>query len=322
MKEEGHLKKSTKLGLLGLLTGAGIAGSFAALGRALYEQAMRPGPRDPAWDETDPLLYREGRAWAEAGEGFREAEIQSVDGLKLWGAYLPAEKRTHRWAICVHGFHDDHASMGIFAKRYHEAGWNTLMPDQRGFGNSEGDRIGWGWDERLDLVGWISWVVRRDPEAEILLHGVSMGAATVLLATGGALPENVKAAVSDCSYTDIESEMRFVVHTRGPGGERLLGLPSRVAFDTLRHTTRRRTGFDLRNASPLQAVERSKTPTLFIHGVEDDLVPPSMMGRLFRAAKCPKSFLWVPGAGHAVEAGVSPELYWGSVRTFLDSYMG
>lgn len=315
------MKKRTKLGLFGLLTGAGIAGGFAALGCALYERTMRPGPRDPAWDETDPPLYREGRAWAEEGAGFREARIQSVDALELWGAYLPAKEQTHRWAICVHGFHDDHSSMGVFAKHYHEAGWNTLMPDQRGFGRSQGERIGWGWDERLDLVGWISWVVRRDPQAEILLHGVSMGAATVLMATGGALPKNVKAAVSDCSYTDIESEMRSVVHSRGPGGEKLLGVPSHVAFAALRSATRMRSGFDLRSASPIQAVERSRIPTLFIHGTQDDLVPPGMMRRLYRAAKCPKSFLWVPGAGHAVEAGVCPELYWGSVETFLESYM-
>lgn len=78
----------------------------------------------------------------------------------------------------------------------------------RGYGNSEGNCVGWGFNERLDLVGWISWVVRRDPEAEILLHGVSMGGATVLMATGGALPKNVKAAVSDCAYASIEAEMR------------------------------------------------------------------------------------------------------------------
>lgn len=315
------MKKKTKLGLIGLLTGAGIVGGFTALGAALYNYAMIPGPRAAEWDETDPALYREGRAWAERGEGFREASIQSVDGLRLWAAYLPGEKKTHRWAICVHGFHDDHASMGIFGKYYHGHGWNILLPDQRGFGNSQGDHIGWGWEERLDLVGWISWVIRRDPKAEILLHGVSMGAATVLIATGGALPDNVKAAISDCSYADIESEMRYVVNSRGPGGEKLLGVPSQVAFHTLRQTTRVRAGLDLRDASPLRAVEHSKTPTLFIHGREDDLVPSDMMSKLFRAAKCPKGFLWVPGAGHAVEAGVEPELYWTSVETFLDTYL-
>lgn len=312
------MKKRTKLGIFGLLAGAGAGGALAALGSALYRTAMVPAPRDSSNDGEDPALYREGREWAARSEGFQTQEIRSVDGLRLWAAYLPAARQTHRWAITVHGFSDDHTSMGLFARRYHEQGFHVLMPDQRGFGHSEGEYIGWGCDERLDLVGWIAWVTRRDAQAQIVLHGVSMGAATVLMATGGALPENVKAAVSDCSYSDIEAEMRHIASMK----TRLPAFATGAAFLTLRRTTLRRTGgFDLRDASPIRAVERSTTPTLFVHGRQDDFVPAWMMPRLYRAAKCPKSFLWVPGAGHAVEAGVEPELYWDSVDTFLDSYL-
>lgn len=314
------MKKGTKLGLLGLLAGAGAAGGLAALGNSLYNQVMLPVPRDPSQDGNDPPYYQEGRRWAQAAAGFQEAVIQSVDGLRLWAAVAPAKAQSCRWAVCVHGFHDDHTSIGAFGKRYHEAGWNVLMPDQRGHGRSQGDYIGWGFDERLDLVGWISWIIRHDPQAEILLHGVSMGAATVLMTTGGALPRNVKAAVSDCSYTNIEAEMRHVAGQYRPRPELLSSLPTGVAFSALRRTTLRRAGFDLRSASPLEAVERSKTPTLFIHGTQDHFVPAQMMGKLFQAAHCPKSFLWVPGAEHAVSVGVEPDLYWTSVDTFLDTY--
>ena len=108
---------------------------------------------------------KEGRKWAKAADGFQSVAIQSVDGLRLWAAVVPAKEETHRWVICVHGFSDSHISMGVYGKHYHEAGWNVLLPDQRGYGNSEGNCVGWGFNERLDLVGWISWVVRRDPEA-------------------------------------------------------------------------------------------------------------------------------------------------------------
>ncbi len=315
------MKKTTRLGLAGLLTGVGLAGWATALGSVLYRRVMVPVPRNHANDEKDPELYNEGRRWAQAGEGFRGAEIQSVEGLALRAWYLPADEPTRRWAICVHGFQDDHTSMGIFGKHYHEAGWNILLPDQRGYGESEGDHVGWGYEERLDLVRWISWVIHRDADAEILLHGVSMGAATVLMATGGALPGNVKAAISDCSYTDIETEMRHVACTVKPGSPQLEGVPSRALVVLLRRAARKRTGFDLRSASPVQAVERSTTPTLFIHGTADDFVPTYMMPKLFRAAQCPKSFLWVPNAKHAVEAAVDPALYWTSVDTFLAGYM-
>lgn len=314
------MKKGTKLGLFGLAAGVGAAGGMAAVGNLLYNQAMLPTPRDPGRDELDPPNQQEGARWARAADGFQTASMQSVDGLSLWAAVVPAEEQTHRWVICVHGFKADHTTMGVYGKRYHEAGWNVLLPDQRGYGRSEGYYIGWGFDERLDVVGWVSWIIRRDPEAEILLHGVSMGAATVLMTTGGALPGNVKAAISDCSYTDIETEMRHVVQDYRRDGDRRLPVPTSAAFALLRQITLRKTGFDLRDAAPMEAVERSKTPTLFIHGTEDKFVPSHMMGKLFQAARCPKSFLWIPGAGHAQAVGIDPNLYWSTVSTFVDTY--
>ena len=314
------MKKHTKLGLLGLAAGVGAAGGLAAMGNLLYNHIMVPVPRDPAKDATNPLLQQEGRKWAKAADGFQSVVIQSVDGLRLWAAVVPAKEETHRWVICVHGFSDSHISMGVYGKHYHEAGWNVLLPDQRGYGNSEGNCVGWGFNERLDLVGWISWVVRRDPEAEILLHGVSMGGATVLMATGGALPKNVKAAVSDCAYASIEAEMRHLMAERRENGIQIPPLPSHVAFSVLRRTTLRRGGYDLRHAAPVEAVTRSKTPTLFIHGAQDNFVPANMMNKLYQAAACPKSFLWVPSADHATSVGTDPGLYWATGDTFLDTY--
>lgn len=181
--------------------------------------------------------------------------------------------------------------------------------------------MGWGYDERLDLVGWINYILRRDHQAEIVLHGVSMGAATVLMATGGALSRQVKAAVADCSYTTIEAQMRHVMlHFKEAFLPAALPVPASALFALLRKTTLRRAGYDLRNAAPIEAVARSKTPTLFIHGVKDEFVPSSMMGKLYQAARCPKSFLWMPEADHATSVGTNPELYWAAVSTFLRDY--
>lgn len=310
------MKKKTTVGLLGLAAaGAGAAGGWNALGNYLYNQCMIPLARDPDQEEADPI-QAEGRAWARQREGFREATIQSADGLILWAAVAPSQQESRRWAVCVHGYHDTYESMGAIAKWYHEQGWNVLLPDQRGHGRSEGSYVGWGYDERLDLVGWINYIIRRDPEAEIVLHGVSMGAATVLMATGGAMPRQVKAAVSDCAYTTIEGEMRHLLSQWGnkPAG---LPMPAGLLFAALRQTALRRAGYDLRDAAPIEAVKQSKTPTLFIHGVEDDFVPASMMGKLYQAAQCPKQFLWVPGAGHACAVGTGGEMYWMAVSTFL-----
>lgn len=314
------MKKRTAVGLLGIAAASvGAAGSLVALGNLLYRHSIVPIPRDKDAEDRWPALC-EGRAWAQQGDGFRNITMEAADGLTLWAAVLPAQRGEHRWALCMHGYRDTHEGMGSIAKHYAEAGWNVLLPDERGHGRSEGDYIGWGYDERLDVVGWVNYIVRRDPEAQIVLHGVSMGAAAVLMATGGPLPEQVKAAVSDCSYTDIETEMRHILNRRL---KKSLSIPAPVPFSAmfgaLRNMTLRKAGYDLRNVSPIEAVARSKTPTLFIHGVDDEVVPSPMMGRLYQAASCPKSFLWAPGANHAESAGANPELYWAAVSSFLES---
>jgi len=308
------MKKHTTFGLLGLAA-AGVAGSWAALGNYLYHRSSAAMRHSPASTQD------EGRLWARRKEGFREATIQAPDGAALWAAYVPSPPNIHRWALCVHGYGQSYEAIGAIGSHYHQAGWHVLMPDQRAHGQSEGDHVGWGYEERLDLLGWINWVLRRDKQAEILLHGVSMGAATVLMATGGPLPHQVKAAVSDCSYTSIEAEMRHILARSKHELDITPILPAGILFAALRQTTLRRSGLDLRVAAPIQAVAHSKTPTLFIHGVDDNFVPASMMGKLYQAARCPKSFLWMPGAGHAESARSNPSLYWAFVSTFLQDYM-
>lgn len=314
------MEKKTTYGLLGLAAaGAGAAGGLTALGSYLYNQCMIPLVRE--LDEPEANDYQaQGRAWARSRVGFREVTIQSADGLILWAALVSGAPESHRWAVCVHGYHDTYESMGAIARWYNDRGWNVLMPDQRGHGSSEGDYVGWGYDERLDVVGWANYIARRDPEAEIVLHGVSMGAASVLMATGGPMPRQVRAVVSDCSYTSIEAELR---HQLTHWEDRPAGLPMPVGLmlAALRKATLRRAGYDLRDAAPIQAVARSKTPTLFIHGVEDDFVPASMMGKLYQAARCPKRFLWMPGAGHAACVGADAEMYWSAVSSFLQAYL-
>ena len=310
------MKKGVKYGLLGLMAGGAAAGGVAALVNSAYQQIMIPSLRDPAEEVFDPAVLQECRAWARKGEGFRSAVIQSVEGFALWAAHVPAKDKTHRWAVCLHGRWDDHTSLSVQARHYHDAGWNVLLPDQRGHGHSEGKYVGWGYDERLDLIRWISWIIRRDARAEILLHGVSMGAATVLMATGGPLPQNVKAAVSDCSYTTAEEALLHMLDRNSHTPP----IPGSVLFPLLRKTVLRRTGLDLRHASPLRAVEHSRTPTLFLHGTRDDTVSPAMLPRLAQAARCPKRMVWIPDAPHATAVCTAPELYWSAVDDLVNAY--
>ena len=307
------MKKGTKVGLLGLLAGAAGVGGVAAVGNYFYDQVMVPRPHDSGkdTDPEDPIF--QGRQWLRQNRIRRDVFTASVDGLKLHAGVLRAEDpNCHRWAVCIHGYMDCCESMGLYAKYYAAHGWNVLLPDLRGHGASQGDYVGFGWDDRLDIVAWVSQIIHRDPRAEVMLHGVSMGAATALLTAGGALPGNVKAVISDCSYSSAMGILRHVCEsTHAVKG------PVAPTLGALRSAVRRRAKYDLKSADPLNAVRRSKTPTLFIHGVNDDFVPASMMADLYEAAKCPKEFLWVPRAGHAKSAATAPELYWDTVADFL-----
>lgn len=316
------MKKKTVAGLIGVAAaGLGAAGGVAALSSLLYNKCVAAAPRAKETPEVWPAL-QEGRTWARRAENFRSLTIPAVDGLKLWAALVPAKGESHRWAVCVHGYRDCHEGIGVLGKYYAESGWNVLMPDLRGHGNSQGNYVGWGYDDRLDLVAWINYVVRRDPEAQIVIHGVSMGAAAVMMATGGPLQDNVKAAVADCGFTSLEPLLH---HSLNRMGYKALSLPApapfKVLFALLRKTTLRRAGYDLKNVVPMEAVARSKTPTLFIHGGCDEVVPPEMMGKLYEAARCPRRYLLVPEATHANSAGADSEKYWSTVNSFLSRYM-
>lgn len=316
------MKKRTIAGLAGVVAaGVGVTGSIVALGNLLYARSVAAAPQNR--DKTDRWPSQQaGREWAARAEDFRSISILSGDGLNLRAAMVLSKGEDHHWVICLHGYRDTHEAVGAIGKHYADKGWNVLLPDQRGHGGSQGNYVGWGFDERLDLVAWINYIVRRDPEAEIVLHGVSMGAAAVLMATGGPLQEQVKAAVSDCCYTTVEQAMK---HTLDRRMRKKLNIPAPIPFhalfSSLRSTTLRRAGYDLRDVAPVEAVTRSVTPTLFIHGVCDKVVPPAMMGKLYQAARCPKQFLWVQDAGHTEAVGANPELYWGTVEQFLSKYL-
>ena len=82
-------------------------------------------------------------------------------------------------------------------------GHERIAPDLRACGDSEGNFVGMGWLDRKDVLRWIDYIIQRDPDAEIVIHGISMGAATTMMTAGEDTPDNVKAFVEDCGYTSV-----------------------------------------------------------------------------------------------------------------------
>lgn len=258
--------------------------------------------------------------WSKLAEGAQAVSVRAADGLAL-NALLISPKRkdgdggAHRYVISVHGYKSLPASMARLAAHYIEAGWNVLAIEQRAHGESSARYTGMGHFEKDDLLSWINYIERMDGDAEILLHGVSMGAATVMLATGEELPPSVVAAVEDCGYSTLNGE--FAAQLKA-----IFSLPPFPLLPLASLVCKMRAGYFFSAVDCVSAVARSKTPTLFIHGEEDAFVPFSMLDELYEAASCEKERLAVPQAAHAESEEVDPALYWGTVDAFVGRNVG
>lgn len=187
-----------------------VIGLIAA-GNYFYSYAVVPAKKDflasSSSNKSTELVTAE--TWFNDKNNRTDWQLDSKDGLILSAYYLPAEKESHKTVIIAHGYMGQASDMPQYAKIYHDLGYNVLMPDARGHGRSEGDYIGFGWDERKDYLQWIDRVIKNDPASEIVLHGVSMGGATVMMTSGEKLPENVKAFIEDCGYSSVNGELSY-----------------------------------------------------------------------------------------------------------------
>lgn len=238
-----------------------------------------------------------------------------VDGDdEQYYAYIAKQKTpTHNWAVCVHGYSSGPIGVADFGKHYYEKGFNVLFPCMRAHSLDLHKYCSMGYYDRYIVCEWIKKIVAEDKDAKILVHGVSMGGATTMLVTGENLPDNVVCAVADCGYTSCWDEYKAQI-----GGT--LHLPAFPFLPMLNKISVIRGNFNFKECSPLKAVAKSKTPTLFIHGESDTFVPYPMMDELYNACSAEKDKLSVPDAIHAVSSLVHPDLYWSKVDEFESEY--
>lgn len=252
--------------------------------------------------------------WTE--QAFEDWSITSGDGLQLHAYYLEAKQPTNRTVILAHGYSGLPEQMGGYTKMYRDVlGYNVLLPDARGHGKSEGNYIGFGWPERKDYVKWINKVIERTGnDSQIVLHGVSMGGATVMMTSGENLPPNVKAIVEDCGYTSVTDELSYQL-------KRMYHLPSFPIVHSTSLLTKIRAGYTFNEASALDQIKKSKTPILFIHGDADLFVPSEMVYTLYENGPKDKKLFVVPGAGHGKARRVDPVGYDREVTQFIGNYV-
>lgn len=319
------MSKSKKKGVKVALIGSAAAGlAYLAAGEAFYEVFLtrkavhkREKLHLPSQAEIERCKalekYESPSEWYAAHDD-NDIEMITLRGETIHAKLFAHDEPSHTYVICIHGYTSSPYRMASPAYHFYERGYNVLMPYLGGHGLSEKKTVSMGYHDRLNIVDWIDYIITFDRQAEIILYGVSMGAATTLLTTGEKLPENVKCAISDCGFTSAWEEFYLqctnVAH-----------LPPFPFLYALRRVAILRDKFDPKECSPLQCVARSVTPTLFIHGSKDVFVPFWMLDILYDNAACEKQKLVIEGAEHANSDDVNPELYWSTVFNFIDKYI-
>ena len=186
----------------------------------------------------------------------KETLWMTNQGLKQDAWYVPAETATNKTVIVVHGFTNDKEDMKPYAWMFHELGYNVLMPDNMSHGDSEGQIIGYGWNDRLNVIKWAEMLVEQNSDSEITLFGVSMGAATVMMASGEeSLPDQVVNIIEDCGYSSVWDELKYQA-------KEMYNLPAFPILYEVSAISKIRAGFSYGQASSVNQLKNNTRPVL------------------------------------------------------------
>ncbi len=248
-------------------------------------------------------------------QGIEDVYIKSYDNLKLHGTLL-RKPDSNNIVICFHGYTsngiNDYAALSKF---YYEENFSVLMVDNRNHGESEGKYTGFGVLDRLDVKKWVEYIVRTfSNESNILLHGDSMGGATVLMASGLDLPANVRGIVSDCAFTSAYDVFSHVL-------KRDYNIPKFPVMFLTEILSKIFAGYGYKDVSTLNEVSKTNIPILFIHGSKDDFVPVWMTECNYNACNSPKELLIVDGADHAESYYFNRDAYESAIRNFIKNIL-
>ncbi len=262
---------------------------------------------EPYWDQM--------RKWILSARNtpHEDVSITSFDGLKLYGKYYeyapgaPVE-------LMIHGYRGSaERDMAGGVHRAFRLGHSALIVDQRCAGRSEGNVITFGIKEHRDCLTWVDFMVSRfGNDVQIILTGISMGASTVLMASGKELPSNVVGVLADCGFHSGKDVICSVADS--------MHLPSRLLFPFVKLGAKVFGHFDLEELTAVESVRNCKIPVLFFHGEEDDYVP-SFMSRInYDACGCEnKRLIIVPGAGHGLSFPLDQDGYIAQMKQFFHS---
>ncbi len=240
----------------------------------------------------------------------KDYKITSYDGLKLNGSFYKTFENAPI-EIMFHGYKGSgkrDLSTGI--RRAKACGRNVLLVDQRAHDESEGHIISFGIKERYDVLSWIEFSKKEfGNDIKIILTGVSMGAATVLMASNLDLPNNVIGILADCGYDSPKNIIKKYIKDRK--------LPPEVFYPFVFLGALLFGHFKLNSSSPIECVKEAKVPIIFIHGESDTFIPYQMSENLYNSCNSRKHITIIKNAEHGISYLIEPELYVNELNEFF-----
>ncbi|MBQ2657346.1 MAG: alpha/beta hydrolase [Erysipelotrichaceae bacterium] len=242
----------------------------------------------------------------------KKIQKESFDGLKLYAEDIHNHAH-NRYIIMVHGIWSRRENMYERAIEFDKLGYNVLIVDQRGAGESEGKYYTYGFKESLDLLIWIDYLISTYSDVQICLYGLSMGASTVMMSTANQLPDSVKCIVEDCGYSSMKEELDHVLKK-----DYKLAYTG-IVLKLIENRMQEEFGFTYEDVNIKKFLESNSIPILFIHGKADEFVPYDMAKILYNHNQGSKKFYPVEGAGHT-EANTDPD-YYKNINGFIKAYL-
>ncbi|MEO6810596.1 MAG: alpha/beta fold hydrolase [Isosphaeraceae bacterium] len=257
----------------------------------------RPHNRPPGLDIQ--RYVPEAAAWS----------TRTADGLTLRGWYLPT--RDHRRLIVlVHGLWAGWDKMADIGIDLNQRGYDVLLFDLRGHGQSDPARLSMGKAERLDLRAILAWADRHGfPSERVGWLGQSMGASTILME--GVDNPKIRAVVADSPYGDLPEllETQLGQHSHLPH-----------AFNPgILFAAHRAFGLDAEKLVPIRLVNHhwGDRPILLLHGEADTTVPIQQARLLAKALGPSCRMLTWPGVEHVEIYRDDPDRYIDLVDDFF-----
>ncbi len=241
---------------------------------------------------------------------YEEVRIKSFDGLTLFGRFYKLAPNAPV-QILFHGYRSNAIrdfSGGL--RFYLELGFNVLLIDQRAHGESKARSIAFGVLERYDCMSWVNYILSRcGADTPITLTGISMGAATVLMASDLDLPKNVKGIIADCGYSSPKEIICKVIKDKH--------YPQKLTYFFVRTGGILYGGFDIEKSSPQLSLAKTDIPVLFIHGEDDRFVPAEMSRQNHSVCRSKSRLLTIKNAAHGVSYLADTETYAAAVKEFF-----